>query len=283
MGWRDEVAKGHEQKTVPKFRADIQIELKQHDNKSCWKWYNSETEEEVFADRPIEGILIGTANRKQVYGKDLGSRGLTLTTTPYWASTDPVVVFAKQAGAKAEFKGTAEEAEEYMFNQAKSNVSTRKILFVVSKDACVEINTNMSLTIDLLSQFEKGTWENFFCILTPKLFTGEEEWLGKRAKKALGELAVKNPPTYAFIEKGKEIPDEVGELWDVESYAKAYNEWHEHYKGLRTKDRGEQPEQTQDLAEAPDFASELPPPNVTGPEKKAPKPKSKEKEDDLPF
>jgi hypothetical protein len=189
-------------------------ELKEDESGNmAFRTYDKEKEENVFLNKPIKGVLLGSANIMTAFDDDLGSKGGTYTSTPYFTNSDHVAIMAPDKGGyKAFFKGTVPEAELWInANTTSQRATKRKILYVLNMQGIVSVETNMTIAIDQMGQLKDSLLDNFVK-LTPMVYDPDNPGISKRAQEFLGKFARKNPPKYAKIELDKLITDEA---WDA--------------------------------------------------------------------
>ncbi len=102
-------------------------------------------------------------------------------------------------------------------------------LFLLTKDGLVEVQTNISIAIDLLKKVQSQTLD-YQIVLTPTVYDKDAP-VSKPTMELLGPLAFKNPPTYAMITLGDPATDEVLKTLQAGKYAKLFNAYKEFRNG----------------------------------------------------
>jgi hypothetical protein len=175
----------------------------------AFRTYDKEEGKSSFSTKPIRGVLLGSANIMTAFDDDLGSKGGTYTSTPYFTNSDNIAIMAgDKGGYKAYFRGTVADAELWInANTTSQRATKRKVLYLLNMQGIVSIETNMTIAIDQMGQMRDSLLDNFVK-LTPAIYNPDEPDISKRAQEFLGKFAKKNPPKYAKIELDKPISDE---------------------------------------------------------------------------
>ncbi len=174
-----------------------------------FSYYSREEEKHLFSRKPIEGILIGSANIMSAYDDDLGTKGGTYMSSPYFTNNDHVALFAPgKSGYDVVFRGLVSEAEAWInANSTSQRATKRKVLYVLNLKGIISIITNMTIAIDQMRQVQESLLDNFVK-LTPRRYNPDSPNISKKAQDILGKFARKNPPKYANIELSGVITDE---------------------------------------------------------------------------
>ena len=199
--------------------------LKDEGNTLKFATYNKESKEDEFVEK-LSGVLIGQAMTVGVFEASFGKKGGSWNSSHYFTKKDTVVLWSPSN--QIDFKGSAEDAADFLFKTVRANPKKRMSLFVATDTGLIEVQTNVTLAIDLGKRIKKDLGEDVFLdnviLLTPAIYKAED--FGKDVHKIMKESIVsKNPPKYAMIEVGSEISNTLAQELDLESLANQFSEW----------------------------------------------------------
>lgn len=235
-------------------------------------YYDKENKVNKFFTSPIEGVLLGVANKFESFDRFLGSKGGTYKSTYYFRKSNEVAVF----GGDEIIRGTVEQAEAILKQKSQGTVKKRSALFVLTtKGKLVVVETNMSLFISNMNVLEDGATIDKFVKLTPTLYNNKLE-VAKGAKEYLGAMADQNPPKFALIETTDEITEEFATNHGLIEYIDLMND----FKAQTDGGDAQQAEVANQAGTASyeDFQHDAPPPSMEN----AP-PSEEDPDNDLPW
>lgn len=217
------------QSDYPKLDITRRYDLRSEDGLMQFRYYDTEKEENVFSRKPIQGVLLGSANILSAFDDDLGAKGGTYFSSPYFSNTDKIVILGRDKGAsKISFRGSVEDAEGWLAaNTTSGRASKKKILFILTLGGVVSIETNMTIAIDQMNQM-KDSFLDYLVKVTPHTYDPENPGISKRAQDFLGKFAKKNPPKFAKIELSTAINDEIWEQLGGDAALEMYIAWKKH-------------------------------------------------------
>ena len=253
----------------PKFTLSV---VKTEDGKPSFRYYHNEGDH--FTQEKIRGIFIGSAFRLTAFSDDIGKKGGNYFSDYYLSNKRIVLFMPGPGGVRVAGKGSLVDIEKHLVSEGAAAVKKRRILFVlIEKHGLVAIETNMTISIDQLKEFPKGTFLDFQMVLTPCVYFEGDPNVSKRAIDLLGRFIKKNPPNYALIEKGDPLTDEFYAKLNGDMYVEQYAVWRNH---ILSETPGAEIHVEDDDTETVATSNEQAPPNDNVPPDEEP-------EDDLPF
>jgi hypothetical protein len=210
----------------PKIEIARRYDLRTEEGTPHFRYYDSEKQEDVFSRKPIQGVLLGTANVMSAFDDDLGSKGGTYFTTPYFTKDDRVAIMAASGGGvKIYERLSVEEAELWIAaNTTSQRATKRKLLYILNMNGIVTVETNMTIAIDQTNQLRDSLLDRYVK-LTPTIYDPNNPKISKKAQKFLGKFASKNPPKYADIELSEVITDEHWEALNGDEILEGFLAW----------------------------------------------------------
>lgn len=182
-------------------------------NQTVFKWWNKDEKENYESISPIIGIYLGYAIQLVAYSPNLGSKGGSLTSSPY-LTPDKIALFDERGNFIMEDHFL--EIQSHC-NSEGANVKKLELLHIFTKDeGLISVRTNQILAIDQLKRF-KEELQGCMMVLTPQQYDPEDKTITTKAKGHLTQLAVTNKPRMAYITIGSEIlqQDETPEYQDA--------------------------------------------------------------------
>lgn len=203
------------------------LEVKQApENKgAAFRFYKNE--ESIYVTKTISGIYVGDANIMTAYDDDLGTKGGTYFTTPYFTIKDSVVVLApsKKGGVEAAFRGTVVEAESWISaNSTSGRPTKRKLVYLLTKSGLITVQTNMVIFIDQIKHIKELLFDNLLD-MTPATYDSKNPGISKKAQDILGKFAAKNPPNYASMCVGQPLTDEFWLQCNAQEVFETFVKW----------------------------------------------------------
>ena len=240
MSWKDKLSES--QKTAgsarPDFLKHVTMRLEMKDDKSSGKgntafsYWDRDKEEKVFINKPLTGVLIGSAMKLSSFDKNIGRNGGTITSSIFYKLADNAIAFAS---GEIEFKGTAGSIKEEILNQA-GTCKTLRVYYILNENGLYEISTSISFSILEVGGIEPSLFSSNLAVLTPNIYNPSDSKFDARFKKILGKLAETNKPRYASISIGETITDEYAEKIGLEPIIDKYTEFREYTSGQTSVD-----------------------------------------------
>ncbi len=205
----------------------VQIyKLKEHENEPVFSVYDKEETKDVFSKEPITGIYIGSAMKMSSFDDNIGKNGGQFFSS-YYFNKERIVLFKPGKTLEKVITGTMEEVEAWIASNTTSGKPNKKrCFFVLTAEGLVEIQTNLSISIDQEKKNKEALSEKYI-ILTPATYSKTDKNVGIKTHEILGKLAVKNPPNYANITVGELISEEDFEKWGADEVIEAFAKWKE--------------------------------------------------------
>lgn len=240
MSNRDRVAKNQSGNSgeIPKLPIAVRLQMKENPatgNVAFAQWKkgeNGEQGEYLYGEKPLKGLLIGSAMMLKVYDETIGRNGGTLFSAPYLTKENIVMFEPGATGLKKLVQGTKEVVEATILathpKADRPSVSVLLYLFIppTGKKAggLYEIETNASIAFDGMKIHKNETADNY-TVLVPTLYSTTDTSITGVAHQVLGKFAKKNPPKYAKITIAERIPDEVYDTDEVSQVLDAWDAW----------------------------------------------------------
>lgn len=260
----------------PEFNIDLFIEAKADtDGKPSFTYYDKEKSERKFSYNPLEGYLLGVGNELSAFSSELGSRGGTYESSPYWSNDLITLWEPSRSGSKKVVVGTIDEVESWLVvNGVGDRVRKRKLLFILSGEMVIQIKTNMSLSINDSNKFQPTTFLYNKIVLTPTMYDPDDPDISSKSKKYLGDFAKRNKPTYAKMTTGGTISSSEFDEHKIGDWINKFLEWKKYLLSFAPM-KTQEPVQQESISE-PQQDFQLP---VTKEETKS----EENEQSDLPF
>lgn len=207
---RESQGGGNQRTQLPIIKA---LEAKKVNEIPSFRAWNKELgehgENEIFT-KPIQGILIGTAQFASAYDDNLGRNGGTYNSAFYFADKKGYELAIFDNVGKVAVSGTKEVVDAWVNeNTTEHRLKVVKVLLILTASGMVSVKTNISLFIDNINGFDKDTFLDYMMVLTPVMYDPNDKNNSASLVKHLGKFAPKNPPCYAKISKGLPISYEL--------------------------------------------------------------------------
>lgn len=222
---------------------------KQVDGKPAFVWWDKNENVEKAFSKAISGVYIGSAMRLSAFSPELGPKGNRYFSRPYW-SLDNISLFEPtRSRAKLVMSGNMEEVVNFLNVHARGNIQKKKLLYLATEGGLIMVETNISICIDQLKNFERDTFLDYQMVLQPRTYHAEDENVSDQCKEhVLGSFALKNPPTYASISQGDPVTDDLLNDWGVENLLDNFLAWKDHV--LKNEAAGAEGSQESDVSDA---------------------------------
>jgi hypothetical protein len=209
MGRLEDRQKQMHRSTYPKINVDMYIDVRVEEGKTIpsFAYYDSENSKLKFTTKPIKGILIGEV---------MTVAGFSTSEEKYYKSSfytnkTNAIVLLKEG--QVAFKGTADQAADWLVTIKKTNApSKRKVFLVLTEKGLIAVSTNMIIAIDQIRVVKRKSNDIFvfnFIELNPKRYDPNDTTLSADTHKRLKITAAnKNYPYYASVSVGAKITEQ---------------------------------------------------------------------------
>ena len=176
----------------------LRVKTKEVNGRAAFDYYvrgedGREGERKSLAS-PIIGHYIGEAMCVEAFEDSLGKNGGTIKSSPYFSNG--MIVLYDPTSSKPVFKGSMAECEAWAgANLSSKMLKKRRLLYVATKSGLIEINTNLSLSIDEKERFGNDNLMNNVISLTPAIYDPEDKTISKKTHEFL-KIAKRNKPCY---------------------------------------------------------------------------------------
>lgn len=155
-----------------------------------------------FTDKPITGFLLGELMTGEIFDQTVGKKGGSYKSTPYFGKTDSLAVLNPVDGKWMPFANIG-LADEWVAKQCGKTLKKRRIYYVATDKGILEINTNISLSIDQTSKLkgvDSAVFQNSLISFTPAMYDPKDSSLSKKTHEIQGAIGATNPSVYAKLE-----------------------------------------------------------------------------------
>lgn len=242
MSNRDRVAKNQSGNggDIPKLPIVTRLQMKENPatgNVAFAQWNKGENGakgEYLYGEKPLKGLLIGSAMMLKVFDSTIGRDGGSLFSAPYLSKENIVMFEPTPTGLKKLVQGTKEVVEATILakhpqaDRPSVSVLLYLLVFPTGKKAggLYEIETNASIAFDGMKIHKNDITDNY-TVLVPSLYDPKDLTITTVAHQVLGKFAKTNKPKYAKITIAERIPDEVYDTELVSQVLDAWDEWKE--------------------------------------------------------
>lgn len=224
------------------------VSIKDIDKKYFFTTYNKETKSHDTLKAP-QGVFMGTAMAFDCFDPGFPPKGGTYRSAPYFSKKDTITLF--DPTGKVAKRGSYEEIEKHL-NDNHVPVKKKMLIYLATEDGVLEIESNISVTIDLTSQHRDKLKTNIVK-LTPTLLDVKGGDVSKKTVDILGKLAMRNPPKYAKFEFGPEITDSYANSIGLEDKLKSFIAWKSDTNPVK-----DEPAKVETKIEEVDYSNDLP-------------------------
>ena len=221
--WRQKMKEESKGSDFPKLDILTRLHPKTIESSQCLTFFtkdeNGNSVQKNLSE--IEGILIGSY---KVYTAFSQSENRSYTTTPFFDKTNQVKIFTTKQCDKVDFKGTATEAQDWIFLKTKSTVKMHLVLVFLREKGFVTVETNMSLGICLMSRIGESRMQ-YLISVKAKLYD-PNDFKKDKLPENFKKMAEKNKPTYADLTvTTKEIDQNISDSYRINEQYDKYIEY----------------------------------------------------------